>query len=87
MIIMIIIIFYYTYSRYILSNNGSYKYVYLKSDIYLDTLFTCYEFLLLKETFIIIFQIKPNGSQYSFVIIHFFCFIIINTTVVQIVLG
>ena len=46
---------------------------------------TCYEFPLLRETFIIIFREKPNCFKYSFVTIHYFCFIIINTKLVQIV--
>ena len=40
---------------------------------------------LLNDTFIFIFCEKPNVIQYSFVNIHFFCIIIIDTTVVQII--
>ena len=40
----------------------------------------CYEFILLKETCIILYMEKPNGYQYSLVTIHSFCFIITNAT-------
>ena len=40
--------------------------------------------LLLEEIFNILCLGKPNGFQYYFVTINFFCFIMINATVVQI---
>ena len=43
-------------------------------------------FLLLKQACIILCWVKPNGFQYSFLTIHSFYSIIINTTVVELVL-
>ena len=45
---------------------------------------TCYEFSFLNDSFSILFCEKPNCFQYSFVTIHYFLFIIINATAVQI---
>ena len=44
---------------------------------------TCYEFLLLNDTFSIIICQKTDFFQYSLVAINFFCFSIIYTTIVE----
>ena len=74
------------------SMNLIYKYVYFYPNIYLGCIFfvfilsnTCYDFSVLNDTSFIIFGEKPNFFQDSFVTNNFFCFIIINVTVVQIV--
>ena len=46
---------------------------------------TCYEFLLLNDTFSIIICQKTDFFQYSLVAINFFCFSIIYTTIVEVV--
>ena len=43
-----------------------------------------YKCSILNNTFIIIFCEKPNFFKYYFVTIHYFCFIIINETLVQV---
>ena len=73
--------------------SSMYGYVGFYHDIYFVYIFdkkvfissnTCYEFSHLDDTISILFCEKPNCFQYYVVTIHFFCFVIINTKVVQI---
>ena len=75
--------------------NFMYKCVDLNSDIHLGYIIfclyhlyiikKCFEFSLLNDNFIIIFREKPNRFQQFFVTINYFCLIIINATILQIV--